>query len=122
MSKLTDSISDYQSRRQDLIAIVQNDLASSAKELFDKYPDMENFGWHQGLEYNDEGYDFGVGVDDWNLLINGDRDGGTDAQRVEVSEFLSQIGEDIYKEVFGEGANVTVTRDGISVEEVDAYS
>lgn len=110
---------------------LQTEMAVKAKEiftrdtavLFEKYPDLQTFGWRQYTPYFNDGDPcyFRASIDEYSVLINGvNLDGDdegvmTDEDRVvakEVSNFLYTIGNENLEEIFGDHVVVTVKRNG----------
>lgn len=100
-------------------------LEEQAKAIFAKYPELETFGWTQYTPYFNDGDPcvFGAIVD--YPYINDDDSGfaRADGKRWEeramwdVAEFLRVLDNDTFRDMFGDHALVTVSRDGVTVKE-----
>lgn len=133
--------------RKSVTEELQQNFAPMAKaELFDKYPELQSFSWTQYTPYFNDGdvCEFGVnfayGLK--SLIIGGKQYGDDDGEdengneiphaeygsedwkskkpiEQAVIDFLKQIDEEFYKDLFGDHAVVTVKADGVTTEEYE---
>ena len=128
---------------------------SFCKEIFEKHPKVESFGWSQYTPYFNDGDTCTFSVNTDYISINGEhvddsnwvseknitnwgtwnRDLRTYEGRVEVPnldynselvkgadeivEFLSNFDDDFYITRFGDHAEITVSKDGVDVDEYE---
>lgn len=98
-----------------------------AKQLFDKFPELESFGWRQYTPYFNDGdvCTFSAGTDepDINDVMGYDIYGEEYKHLVplqdEVSKFLNVFENEDLEAMFGDHAEITVTRDDIEVNRYD---
>ncbi len=111
-----------------------------SKELFDKHPLLESFGWRQYTPYFNDGEEctFSAHVDDPNMngldddelyevIREKDYDGKPHEKfnpvlltaYTDVQEFLSNVDEAALRDMFGDHMEITVSRDGTEVEEYE---
>lgn len=107
-------------------------VANLLLPLFDKYPGLENFGWTQGQHYNDSTYEFSVNNYSDSVFINGETmddyyeqedNEWKEKAATDVEESLRKIvalKDEDYEVIFGDGAKVTINKNG-SVEIEDYY-
>lgn len=99
-------------------------IGSAFKTLFDKYPDIDHIQWTQYTpHFNDgdvcqfrvnqpEAYDINDNeFDDWDKI-------GEDAYS-DFDDIWSDCDEELLELCFGDGVKVTITADGVEVEEYD---
>lgn len=97
--------------------------------FFDKYPEVKRFRWKQYTPYFNDGEPCEFGVYDLEAYYNetdsdedDDSDGNLNSYHG-VDEALAlafnSIPSDLMKSIFGDHAEVTVTRGGITVEEYE---
>jgi hypothetical protein len=128
---------------------------SFCKEIFEKHPKVESFGWSQYTPYFNDGDTCAFSANTDYISINGEhvddsnwvseknitnwgtwnRDLRTYEGRVEVpnldydpelskgadeiTEFLSNFDDDFYITRFGDHAEITVSKDGVDVDEYE---
>lgn len=136
------------SKQQELTQLMQTEFHKGLGRLFETYPQIETIRWNQYTPYFNDGdvCEFSVNVDpDYGLTINGtERDEFCEFDKVEdsntwsgyrydrritnpdmynlfepVSDFLSAFGEDYMKQAFGDHAEITIDRQGVTVERYD---
>lgn len=105
-------------------------LADEAKQIFDKYPLLNSFGWVEYTDYYCDGdpCEFAVHADpDYGLELNGfnpNVDEDEDESDVwwddncakEVSKLIYSV-DDILESLYGDHVKVTINRDGSSTTE-----
>lgn len=118
----------FEQDRNALIEQIKGQLTDVMSDVFDKCPDIKRFEWTQYTPYFNDGdecvfnvYDFYVYTED-----NEDEDEGIyDYQDKEkkyqpvwdIEKFAStDLGETLFREVFGDHSKVTVTREGITID------
>jgi hypothetical protein len=110
-------------------------IEAEAKALFEKYPEMEEFSWTQYTPYFNDGDQCEFSANNCDPQINGDDVRGQKWNRMTkqyevidspfaaawtaVKEFLKQFNDDDCLLMFGDHAEVKVTPEGITVEEVE---
>lgn len=110
-------------------------FTEGSKDFFERYPNLDSFGWTQYTPYFNDGEpcEFQVRADnDWDLRINGERPGESDQWEYipgtyekthiahpelhdvadELSEFIYAIPEEAMKSMFDDHVTVTVHRSG----------
>jgi hypothetical protein len=116
-----------------------------AKELFEKHSVLESFEWTQYTPYFNDGSEctFSAYVDDpringlgyysgncqetfwkqvdgkYQNVPNPNYDPKMSVARKDVTEFLQNIDEAVLRDMFGDHVQVTVTRNGVEVNEYD---
>ncbi len=96
-------------------------------ELFKENPKLDSFSWTQYTPYFNDGEacEFGVYVYDTPInQIEGDQElteEEEEAIREVVEEFLGKFNDTVMKAMFGEGVEVTVTRDDVEVTDYTAH-
>lgn len=119
----------------------------ASKQVFDDTPELESFGWTQYTPYFMDGdvCEFGVNADYIHAILNGesvelerssnhsydytlkkmvDLDPDRELTLEEklgnlLTTLVYSVNEDVMKDLFGDHAKVTVTREGIVVEEYE---
>lgn len=108
-------------------------IQEETRVLFEKYPQMTSFGWEQGDFYDDSSYSYEVRICADYLFIDGkylwhwqeeDQPDSLDVvcpvwqieAAKEIADVLKEIGEDNFAKFFGH-STVTVTKDGVTLEE-----
>jgi hypothetical protein len=134
-SSLKVEIDALKTKRQQLVKEFFN---KQSKSLFDKYPNLESFGFKCYAPYFCDGdpCEFGVHYDkSYGLKINGLEGEELGEDKVingkyefipadqwekeminEVHTFLKSIDTDDYEEMFGNDVEVTVTKTGVEIE------
>ena len=127
------------------IAAIQEKAKTQAKELFEtvskqlfeKHPEMESFGWKQYTPYFNDGDECRFSAHTDEPDINGIRGyeiheartystGSYPAKHEElvkakdiVTEFLGNFYDSDLKDMFGDHVKITVSKDGIEVDDYD---
>lgn len=127
MTKLDELKAKQVELRQQIRTESEAWLKEEARAMFDRHPEWESFSWQQYTPHFNDGDEcvFSAHIDHDSVKINGvgEWDGddykeeSTKAKYKEVAAFLRQIDEPTYKEMFGDHCQVTVRRNGITVEE-----
>lgn len=111
-------------------------FSEQSKELFDKHPTLVKFGWIQYTPYWNDGEpcEFSAQLESPHMLLVGQDDEvyeeeawfPDDAEITDESiafraiiEFLSQFDDEDVEILFGDHCQVTVTEDGVEVEEYE---
>lgn len=98
-----------------------------AKELFEKYPKLVNFGWTQYTPYCNDGEvcEFEA-ITNYPIINDYDENTCEGPKLVDmeyeikaVKKFLKEFDDDEYEIMFGDHVKVMVTRDGVEVEEYE---
>lgn len=112
-----------------------------SKMVFDKHPILESFGWNQytpffndgdectfsahtsepdinGLDNDDEVY-YMVNETNWKGEKSEKYDPIMKAAYDDVVEFLNNIDDSVFRDMFGDHVSVTVSKTGTEVEEYD---
>lgn len=116
---------------------------SEAKSIFDKYPKLERFSWTQYTPHFNDGDACEFGVRNHDIPITYDGKDFDDVSKytfdtsesycddnaislygfkdafVEIDALLKNFEEDDYKFMFGDHVEITVSRDGVNVEEYE---
>jgi hypothetical protein len=111
--------------RQEMQDLAHSTFRSCSKSIFDEFPALESFSWTQYRSYYCDGgpCSFYAHYEDGMFLVNGTvcegipEDNPLYAAGDKIYNLLSQFSRDDYQELFGEDAEVTVTRDKITVEQ-----
>lgn len=106
-----------------------------ALKLFEKWPELQSFSWTQYTPYFNDGdtCEFGANTDWPTVILAGATEEDIEdayegvvgesenAEEIEkdVKEFLAQINDELYQDMFGDHVEITVTAGGIEVEEYD---
>ena len=144
LAKLSDEFNEI---KKAFSAKATNAVNEEFKKIFDKYPELTCIKWTQYTPYFNDGDTCEFGVYDW-YISNGDPalvsawgeyDDGSDDVPDEIFVYDSyydktkkyidiwdlekfagtEIGSDVFYSAFGDHCRVTVTREGIDVEEFD---
>lgn len=120
-------------------------FADVAKQVFEKHPILESFGWRQYTPYFNDGEEctFSAHIDDPYVNEQEEYDDGSRetiyqkvegeykdipnpdykpeiaAARKDVVEFLKNIDESVLREMFGDHKMITVKRESVEVEEYE---
>lgn len=124
--ELKECLSAYEKAREELAKVVQKQIADAAKVFFDN-DWLESFTWQQYTDYFNDGEEcnFGVRADHDCLRINEDEEYYNFREKQpekaalikEISKFIFGIGDDNLYQVFGDHKEITISRDGILVED-----
>ena len=129
---------NYEEYKQKFIIEAKEKLSESFKEVFEKYPEIESIKWQQYTPYFNDGDECIFRVCDTTVTVAGKEIEGYISKWAmeydkELEDFLylnsvltlinktvaSGSFEDVLKEMFGEHSEITVTKEGIQVEEYD---
>ena len=103
-------------------------LEQAAKVIFDKYPELDGFRWHQYTPSFNDGEPCEFSVSDVEVRMEGDEedeyewkydDSPGAAACEEAAELVHSVDDEQLKDIFGNNIEVTVTRDGVSIDEYD---
>jgi len=131
-----------QTERQALLAPLRAHLEGLSKEIFERHPSLESFSWTQYTPYFNDGSPcvFDANVEYLRVVYDGveqeelsewtfsdgakhypdlNANAGLKECYALIRRFLSTIPEEMFKDLFGDHARVTVTATGIDVEEYD---
>lgn len=106
-------------------------FGDACKELFDKLPELQAFGWRQYTPYFNDGDECVFGRDDFAVLLYGDdaedydwlseswyNDDLHSRIQTEINNFFDGLPEDEYRYLFGNHVSVVIDRiNGVSIEE-----
>lgn len=118
--------SQINTARKSMKELAQKHLIDEALVIFNKYPELNSFGWMQYTSYWNDGEptSFTVYLDSYCLDINDDGSGGYDESfrpaAEEIEKLLSSI-EDCMLDIFGDHTKVIIFRDG-SIEQEEYTS
>lgn len=96
-------------------------FAAETAVIFEKYPDLNQFGWRQYTPYFNDGdaCTFRAQIDHYSILLEDGRWGNDDelteeeeAMTKDVSDMLYSIGEYNLEDIFGNHVEITVRRNG----------
>ena len=144
-SELRKKIKAFEQTRKDLTKTLKTELTSILKdEIWDKFPKLESFAWTQYTPYFNDGdtCEFGVRNDEIDITYNGidfdyvgqysftsykGESQDTEEARQPlfkecyeaINGLLKSIPEELYKEGFGDHVRVTVTANGVDVDDYD---
>ena len=89
------------------------------KILFEKYPDLETFSWHQYTPYWADG-DTPTFRGPDEIFINNDSEEDLNENMIEaVYEFIKIFDDDDYLTLFGDGVEISVSKDQIDILDYD---
>lgn len=124
MTKLQDVLAKKQVWRDALNALRPGDVSEAFDHYFSSHPEVEALRWHQGMRGLDDGGDpCYFDVDDVEVKLFASEQFAYEWDLEEVSEeaeyAVRDVDFDVLEVVFGEYANVVVTRTGFEVKESD---
>lgn len=95
-------------------------------EIFDKNPKLESFGWKQYTTYFNDGDECTFSANTDYIDINGIdmydlEDEELDNLGKDISELLSNISDEIMKDMFGDHKTVTIYKNKIEIECYDDH-
>jgi hypothetical protein len=115
----------YESARKTMMELSLVAFKEFTKDIFDKFPDVESFGWNEYTDYYNDGdtCEFHAHADyEEGIYINGES--GYDEEyenfkeaRSEIIEMMSNFDDDILYDLYGDHCKVTIHRDGKAVIE-----
>ena len=112
--------------KQEYIKTARQEFQNGTKELFENNLELKSFGWRQYTPYFADGDtpEFGVNTDEPNIndcdgYEVGYEEGSEKLKPLQdiVAEFLGQFDSDVYLDIFGDHAEVTITADKTVVDE-----
>ena len=127
----------YEDARKAMVAQTNDALREMVKEIFDEFPKMQSFGWHQYTPYFNDGdvCEFSVNNYSDSIRINGVSEYDDDNEEIEgnemtekereaaakvVSTILENFDDEMMKDLYGDHVSVTINRDGTAkTEEYD---
>jgi hypothetical protein len=128
IEKIKSEMAAFDAKRKELTSELQKAFPELFKEFFEKHPWVESFKWRQYTPYFNDGDEctFGVRQDYDDIDINEvncwDDEKKEEQKPVyeEVSDILTSVPEDFYKDLFGDHCEVTIKRNGtVETEEYD---
>lgn len=100
-----------------------------SKGLFDKYPELKSYGWQQYTPYFNDGDEclFGVQsnypkineIDSDEIYDEADDNINWDPCIKDITNLIQMFDTNDLKDMFGDHVGITVTRDDITVSEID---
>lgn len=119
-------INEYEQARYKLISKVRNSLEDHFLEVFNKYPEIKVIQWAQYTPYFNDGDTCEFYVNEFEVFDSFEIDYDNTKYASEYPSLLvindfadSDIGSEIFKEMFGDHSIVSVTRDGVDIEWCD---
>jgi hypothetical protein len=127
VEKIKAEMAVFDEKRKALAAELQKNFPELFKEFFAKHAWVESFKWRQYTPYFNDGDEctFGVRQDyddiDINEVNHWDDDKREERKPVykELSDILTSVPEEFYKDLFGDHVEVLINRDG--TVETDEY-
>ena len=93
------------------------------KEVFKKYPELEEVRWTAYTPYFNDGEtcEYGSSHTSPDLLVTGCSYNGKEYKVIEkeIKEFLIQFDDELMYDLFGDHIEIIVTKEGISVNEYE---
>lgn len=137
MSELSKKYQEYQAKlteiRDQSKKLANKVFRECSQDLFDKYPDLNRFGWVQYTPYFNDGdvCEFGVRAEDYYLTINNcdnyddsllEETGFTNEETLQeciqdVSNLVYSFNEEDLEHLFGDHVRVIVNRNGQTEQE-----
>lgn len=144
IEKLKALKADMKKLREEMAQQAKDGFHESVKELFEQHPTLISFSWNQYTPYFNDGETcyFSAWTEDIDLQTADDMDNGFSAYQcterdengkrvpkkditpfqkagLAVLEVLEVFDGDDYEGMFGDHCEITVTRDGVEVEEYE---
>lgn len=96
-------------------------LVEQFKKTFEENPQLEKVTWSQYTPHFNDGEDCTFSSNhEWAEIEGYDYDSKEyKSVKEDIREFLSQFDDDLLKHMFGDHVEITVTKEGISVEEYE---
>jgi hypothetical protein len=98
-------------------------LAQNFKDLFERFPKLEKISWSQYTPYFNDGDECIFRSNHKHADIEGEglEYGTADLKEIEseLSKFMSQFDNELLKNLFGDHVQLTVSKEGITVEEYE---
>ena len=95
------------------------------QSVFTQFPAVKSFGWRQYTDYFNDGDECHFYVREYTLKINGEQEyENTDALEKEVTYLTSLIQtlpSDVMKSMFGDHVEITVSPEGVQVDEYSSH-
>lgn len=138
------AVQNMKDQKKALTQQLQQEFPKLMATLFEKHQTLEKFGWTQYTPYFNDGDECVFGVNfRWGLSVlhiggKSFGDGRQDEDRREleeeptaeesaaakviekdITEFLKEVDEEFYKDLFGDHVLVLVTKDGATTEKYD---
>lgn len=116
----------YEEEQAKLQKLGEEQFKEISQDFFNKYPTLENFSWNQYTPYFCDGDLCEFGVNSYSLAVNGSsefdddfiekkKDKEFNKIHKELTKFVGSFPEEILKNIFGDHAEIIVTREGIEV-------
>lgn len=127
--------------REELKTIGEKLFKEGSQDIFDQFPEVQNFSWTQYTPYFNDGDECVFGVNDYfkveltngdlledvenspwrrkRLLDNGEELDLEDNLGEALGGLLGGVDNDTMKALFGDHARITVSREGIEIEEYE---
>ena len=129
IKKIQKELDIFETKKQELVKELRKDFPQMFNELFEKSKCIKSISWTQYTPYFNDGEECVFSVHtDW-MDVNEDdyynRDGiegwnkAEEAIITEMKTILASIPEEFYKELFGDHVKVTLSKEGIVVDEYD---
>lgn len=132
-------VNEYNDAKRKLADKVQESIDKLFQEAFVEYPEIKVINWTQYTPYFNDGETCEFYVNEFNVSNSMDmnawgefeedseanpdlfiRDGYDYPLIKDIQEFAeSDVGTEIFKDIFGDHQYITVTKDGITAEEYD---
>lgn len=139
MTKYTEAVARVRAAQADMKLVMKGAFQDGATAVFEAFPELNSFTWHQYTPYFNDGdaCTFGTSVnycvlnygddEDENEAVRADREeyyrqGDTSVRakaHAAVTQFLQCFDDDTLEAMFGDHAEITVKRDGTT--DVDSY-
>jgi hypothetical protein len=102
-------------------------IGAAFRSFFEKYPEVDHIQWTQYTPHFNDGDPCTFRVNDYDMLRDADGDEicgyGSDGREKEISEAFKEIwgsiDEDLLEACFGDGVEVTITADNVTVDDYD---
>ncbi|MEK6860404.1 MAG: hypothetical protein AABY07_00395 [Nanoarchaeota archaeon] len=123
-------IGNISKKMEELKQLVQEDFNRGVQLIFETYPEVEEINWRQYTDYYNDGdtSEFSIksvyvnGFDDYGDM---DWDREDDEKECTLSkdlikqiiDFVYGIPSDLMKDIFGDHTSISITREGITVED-----
>lgn len=111
---IKEKVAEIQYKRDELKKELSQNLFRLVEPLFEEYTNVGSLSWEQYTPYYSDGEtpEFSCGID-WLTLYNleGDEFNNDDAD-IAFTDVLTLITSEIYYDIFGDHAQITIYRDG----------
>lgn len=122
-AELEQANAQIESLREVIRIKTEDYIKIGSQELFAKHPELETISWTQYTPYFMDGDTCYFSANTEYAEINGEEiewdDDKKNQMEKDVEDFLDTLDHDTLEDLFGDHVKVTITKDGVNVEDYD---